>query len=94
MQEYLSKYEKMVLEYVYRKWQEKYAITLEIKGYNLSLLLKVDLKSVDNIMRGLILRGYFRSCYSKSSMPICCQPIELTEKALNYFNRGDMDHKN
>ena len=87
MQEFLNSKEKAALDYLRSAWNEKYAVTLHVSEDKICEAADLDNEQLDNIMRGLIVRGYFHSCNFTTHTHICTKSIELTEKALNYFNK-------
>lgn len=87
MEECLNSKEKVVLDYLSSLWNEKYSILLNVAEDKLCQAVDLDNERIDNIMRGLIVRGYFRSCNFTTHTHICTKSIELTEKALIYFNK-------
>lgn len=87
MEEFLNCKEKEVLDYLSTLWNEKYSILLNVAEDKLCQAVDLDNERLDNIMRGLIVRGYFISCNITTHAHICTKSIELTEKALNYFNK-------
>lgn len=87
MEEFLNCKEKEVLDYLSTLWNEKYSILLNVAEDKLCQAVDLDNERLDNIMRGLIVRGYFISCNITTHTHICTKSIELTEKALNYFNK-------
>lgn len=87
MEECLNSKEKAVLDYLCTAWNEKFSVTLNISEDKICQAVDLDNERLDNIMRGLIVRGYIRSCNSTTQTHICFKSIDLTEKTLNYFNK-------
>lgn len=75
------------MDYLCTAWNEKFSVTLNISEDKICQAVDLDNERLDNIMRGLIVMGYIRSCNFTTHTHICTKPIELTEKALIYFNK-------
>ena len=57
MEEFLNCKEKEVLDYLSTLWNEKYSILLNVAEDKLCQAVDLDNERLDNIMRGLIVRG-------------------------------------